>query len=335
MGTGCILTAAIENAWLTYLTWGIMVGIGVGTGYAPTATTVSKWFVKQKGLAMGIVVSGLGLGTLAFAPLSGLLIDWLGWRCASLFLGLIIWTVYLGGALVIRRDPQELGLEPLGARSPAASSASEEGKGTSKASLSIVQPQSVSLPQAIRDRKLWMLFAIHGFWVLGMAIPLVHLVPYATDIGSTAKNAALMQAMLGGMSVLGRVALGVFTERVGTKASLVGLLLVQMGSMIWLIMSHCQWMLWVFTVIFGLSYGGLASVFPLMTEELFGLRALGAIFGLVLLGATVGGTIGPILAGFIFDSTNAYWGGFLAGSVSMGIGAAVSGLIASKNQKQI
>ncbi len=324
MGTGCILTALNQTGWLIYFTWGIMVGIGVGTAYAPTVATVPKWFVRQKGLAMGIVVSGIGLGVLVFSPLCEFLIGKLGWRSAVVLLGFVIWIVYLGGAFVIRRDPGELGLKPLGLNSTDSYQAEDQEKEASEHSASVKPFQSFNLAQAIRTRTFWILFFVYGFWVLGITIPIVHLVPYATDMGLAAKRAASMQALLGGMSILGRVSLGVLTERMGPKVSLIGLLWFQMLTMLWLIVSHSEWMLWVFTTLFGFSYGGVASVFPSMTEELFGLKALGAIFGLILLGATLGGTIGPTLAGFIFDSTQGYWGGFLAGSLSMAVGVMVS-----------
>lgn len=336
MGAGCILTAVIQEGWLLYFVWGITVGIGVGTAYAPAAATVSRWFVTQKGLAMGIVVSGLGLGTVAFVPFSGFLINAVGWRTASLALGLIVWAVYWGGAFVIRRDPQELGLKPLGADSvPDGLSRSLRRSKTSEDTLSTAAPRSLTLAQAIRTTKLWKLFMIHGLWVVGMTIPLVHLVPYATDIGVTTSHAALIQALLGAMSVLGRVGLGVLTERMGPKASLIGMLWFQMFAMLWLIASNSEWMLWAFAVLFGISYGGLASVFPLLSGELFGLEALGAIFGLILLGATVGGTIGPTLVGVIFDSTKEYWGGFLVGAVSMAIGGIVAFSIPGRIRKQV
>lgn len=335
MGAGCLLTAMIDRGWALYFTWGIMVGIGVGTAYAPTAALIPRWFVERRGVAMGIVVSGMGLGTLAFAPFSGLLINSLGWRNASLVLGLIIWAVYVGGAFVIRRDPHDLGLKPLGADLPRAAKEKDQPKKSSGNPVSTSTPQSFSLAAAIRSSRLWMLFAIHGFWVLGMTIPLVHLVPYATDMGLTTSRAALMQALLGGTSVLGRVGLGAITDRMSPWASLVSLICFQTLAMLWLIPSHSEWMLWIFTLLFGFSYGGLASVFPLVTSKLFGVNALGAIFGLILLGATVGGTIGPILAGFIFDSTKQYWGGFLAGALSMAIGGALSFLLSGKNLKQI
>ena len=153
-----------------------------------------------------------------------------------------------------------------------------------------------------------------------MAIPLVHLVPYATDIGVSLDTAAAMLAVLGGVSVLGRLALGALGEGIGTRNALRIMLLIQALSMLWLAASTGPWMLWMFSFLFGFSYGGLASMFPLVTAEYFGVAAMGSIFGLILLGATLGGTVGPWLAGFIFDLAGQYFYGFLAGMISMGMG---------------
>jgi MFS family permease len=309
MGAGCILTALSSKGEALYLTWGVLVGIGAGTAYAPTAATVSKWFVKRKGLAVGVVVSGLGMGTLLFSPFSEFLINFAGWRWAAVVLGLIVWTVFLSGAYIIRREPAELGLEPLGAASVVHDSPDGE------------KVMSVTLSSAIHTRSFWVLFTIHGLWILGVMVAMVHLIPYATDCGVASNRAARMQALIGAMSVLGRVSLGVLTERFGPRRSLSTLLGIQTISMIWLVVSRSEWMLWIFTFAFGFSYGGIASVFPLFTAELYGLRALATIFGFILFGATIGGTIGPILGGIAYDFTSEYWGGFLSGALSMAIGA--------------
>jgi len=168
-----------------------------------------------------------------------------------------------------------------------------------------------------------------------MVIPMVHLVPYATDIGIPPNKAALMLAVLGGMSVLGRLVLGALSERIGMKNSLLFLILFQTLTMLWLIGSKGSWMLWIFSLLFGFSYGGLASVFPLITTQYFGLFAMGAIFGLILLGATLGGVIGPWLSGFIFDITGKYFFGFLAGAGSMGIGLILALSLPGKQALQI
>lgn len=310
MGSGCLLTALVQSDWVLYLSWGLAIGIGVGTSYSPTAAAVSRWFIHQKGLAVGLVVSGLGLGTLIFPPLVENLIARLGWRVTVAILGLIVWVVYFGAAFFIRGHPEEKGLTPLG-------QAARPTESTDSAVPAVPAKGSLLFAEAIRERSFWILFVIHGLWVMGMSMTMVHLVPFALDLGQSAATAALMLALVGGLSVLGRVALAVVIEKLGTKWSLIGLMMFQAGTMLLLALSRSAWGLWFFTVLFGFSYGGLASVFPLATSEFFGLKNMGSIFGVILLGATLGGAIGPTLAGYVFDVTNEYYLAFMSACLAM------------------
>jgi MFS family permease len=318
MGTGALLTSFASTPWILYLTFGLMIGIGVGTSYSPTASTVSRWFVKKKGTAVGIVVAGLGLGTLIYSPLARFLIGIWNWRSAFALFGFMIWAVYFVGAYLIRRNPQDLGLQPYGQEPQR--SVQEGATGGQDHQSSVSALQVINTREALGKSYFWVLFFVHCLWVVGMAIPMVHLVPYATDIGVSPDAAAAMLALLGGVSVLGRLVLGAVGENIGTRNSLRMMLLVQALAMLWLAGSKGPWMLWIFSFLFGFSYGGLASMFPLVTSEYFGVFAMGSIFGLILLGATLGGVIGPWLAGFIFDLAGRYFYGFLAGMVSMAMG---------------
>jgi MFS family permease len=318
MGTGALLTSFVSAPWILYLTFSLMIGIGVGTCYSPTASTVSRWFVKKKGTAVGIVVAGLGLGTLVYSPLARLFIGMWNWRSTFVVFGFMIWAVYLIAAYLVRRNPQDLGLQPYGQERER--SAPEDTKGTQAEQSPASAPQAIYTRDALAKSYFWILFFVHCLWVVGMATPLVHLVPYATDIGVSPDTAAAMLAVLGGVSVLGRLALVAVGEGIGTRNALRMMLLVQALSMLWLAVSKGPWMLWMFSFLFGFSYGGLASMFPLITSEYFGVAAMGSIFGLILLGATLGGTVGPWLAGFIFDLAGQYYYGFLAGMVSMAMG---------------
>jgi len=321
MGAGCCLTALSHSVGWMYLTWGVMIGIGTGTSYSPTVSTVSRWFNDRKGLAVGIAVSGLGVGTLVFSPLTETLKTALGWRATAFILGFIVWAVYFTGAFIIRRNPEEMGLQPF-SRPIKPSGKCVEGNPMGMANENQLTP--LSLGKAIRQSNFWKLFTVHGFWAVGFTIPLVHLVPYSTDMGVLSNAAAALLASIGAASVAGRVCLGALSERLGTRVSLISLLTFQAATMIWLSVADTPWMLWIFSFAFGFSYGGLASVFPLMTAELFGLRAMGSIFGVILLGATLGGTVGPAMAGFIFDISRSYGIAFLSGAVAMVIGVALS-----------
>ncbi len=317
MGAGAVLTSMVYSASYLYITFGMMIGIGVGTSYSPTASTVSRWFKVKKGMAIGIVVAGLGLGTFVYSPLARVLIAWSNWRIAFLCFGVMIWTVYLTAAWIVRKEPLDLGLKPYG---EIGNNSRRKDEREVKDHLSPDDLLGVNTVSALKKPYFWILFFVHCLWVLGMAIPMVHLVPYATDMGIEPGKAAAMLAVLGGVSILGRLVLGGIGERIGTKNSLLLLLFLQSMTMIWLAGSKGPWMLWTFAFCFGFTYGGLASIFPLITVQYFGLFAMGSIFGLVLLGATLGGVTGPWLAGLIFDVTNKYFWGFLIGAGSMATG---------------
>ena len=315
MAVGCFLTAFCHHTGILYLTWGLAVGIGVGTCSAPTAATVSKWFIHRKGMAMGILVSGLGMGTLVFSPLSEYLIRSFGWRVAIFVVGLIVLTVCIIEALIIRGDPRDMGLAPL----TAVHKNGEKGDPHGGAHHLTMPEHSMTVAEALRTRNMWFIFAIHGLWMIGVGIIMAHFVPYATDEGTNVTTAATMMGSVGAMSVAGRLSLGVLTERWGIKRSFIIILSCQCFTMLLPFFGSSQWQLWMFVVVFGFGYGGLASVFPLATVELFGVKAMGSLFGISLLGATIGGSSGPLLAGFSFDITHSYFTAFAVGATSIGI----------------
>ncbi len=314
MAAGALLTSMINTGWLLYLTFGVMIGIGVGTSYAPTVSTVSRWFIRKKSVAISIVVAGLGLGTFVFSPLARIFIENYGWRNAFVCFGFIILVVYMFAALIIRRQPSDLNFMAYGKRVENNRYVVQKQYG--KLSGTYVT-HGLNTIKALNTAYFWILFFVHCFWVCGMAIPMVHLIPHATDLGIDAEKGAVMLGVLGGISVLGRLVLGGLGERYGIKNLLVMVLILQSATMIWLSLSNVSWMLWSFALCFGFTYGGVASMIPLMTAEYFGLVAMGSIFGLILLGATLGGVIGPWVAGLMFDVTNNYFWGFIIGAASM------------------
>jgi MFS family permease len=318
MAAGACLTAFCHSMEFLFLTWGVMVAIGVGTCYSPTAATVSKWFIHRKGMAMGMIVSGIGLGTLIFSPLSERLIESYGWRTAIFVVGVIALTVYVLAALVLKGSPEEMGLEPLGACSP---QGPEDGSAAGGAGQFT---PSMSVSEAIRTRNLWFLFTIHGLWTIGLAVCLSHFVPYATDLGIRTTTAAAMLGSVGAMSIVGRLSLGVLTDRWGVRRSIIIILSSQAASMLLPTFSTSTWVLWVFVLAFGFGYGGLASIFPLATAELFGVRSMGSLFGIILLGSTLGGSVGPWMAGAVFDRTGSYLYAFALCVVFMAAGIALA-----------
>ena len=325
MGFGSILTAMVNEAWVLYITFGLMIGIGVGTSYAPTVSTVSRWFIEKKGIAVGIVVAGLGAGSLVYSPLARTFITLTDWRSTFIFFGIIIWIVYFSTAWTIRRHPFDLGMKPYGMLN--LKKADPYIGNMTKHPKSKQGDSGISTLYALKKPVFWNLFFVHCLWVVGMTIPMVHLVPYATDRGIPPEHAATMLALVGGFSIAGRLTLGQIAEKMGMKNALLLLLFMQSIAMVWLAAGKVNWMLWGFSFFFGMTYGGLASIFPLITEQYFGLIELGSIFGLILLGATLGGVTGPIVAGYLFDLTQSYNYGIYFGAGSMAVGVFLSLLL--------
>jgi OFA family oxalate/formate antiporter-like MFS transporter len=133
-----------------------------------------------------------------------------------------------------------------------------------------------------------------------------------------------MLGSVGAMSILGRLSLGVLTEQWGVRRSIVIILSSQAASMLLPIIGSSPRILWIFVLAFGFGYGGLASIFPLATAEFFGTRSMGSLFGILLLGSTIGGSVGPLLAGSVFDLTGSYRYAFISCVIFMAMGIALA-----------
>jgi MFS family permease len=150
---------------------------------------------------------------------------------------------------------------------------------------------------------------------------LVHIVIHATDFDIPVAKAVNVLSVVGGVSLGGRVMVGMAADRIGNKRILVICLILMSAALFWLLTAGELWMLYLFACIFGLGYGAFVVESP-MIAELFGMKSHGALMGFAETGVVIGGTIGPILTGYIYDITNSYQLGFLINGVMV-----VSGLI--------
>jgi len=299
LGLGLLLMSQISAVWQLYLFYGVIIGVGVSGGFVPMLSTVAKWFVKRRGLMTGVTSAGIGAGNLVMPLVATQLITVYGWRTAFIILGITAAVVMAVAAQFLRRDPSQVGQLPDGE-----SGAEPEKWLVSKA-------KGSSLREAIHTRQFWMLCIIILSFFLGVGVILVHLVPYATDLGISAVSAASVLAIVGGISMVGRIGMGSIADRIGNKPALIIVCIIRIVGLLWLLSAGELWMFYLFAVVFGFSWGGQAVLPSPMVAELFGLRAHGAIVGTVIFVGTIGGAIGPILAGRIFDVTGNYQLAFL------------------------
>ncbi len=292
VGAGLAAASVARSLTEVYLAYGLGVGLGIGCSYVPAIGAVQRWFVKRRGFASGLAVSGIGVGTLAMPALASLFIEHLGWRGAYLALGCITVVVGVGMALLLDSDPRDHGLaadgEPL------------------LADARSISPQGFSVGDAIRSRRFVGLYAACLICSFGLFVPFVHLVPYALDHGIAQSSAVLLLGAIGIGSTAGRFLLGGLADRMGRQLTL-GVMFSGMAlSLIVWAMSTGLWGLAAFALAYGVFYGGFVAVLPALVMDYFGGRNVSGIIGALYTSVAFGTLVGPSTAGFAFDLHHSY-----------------------------
>lgn len=313
-GMGLALAGLARSLAEVYVAYGLGVGLGLGCAYVPAVGAVQRWFVKRRGLASGLAVSGIGVGTLVMPPLASLAIAGLGWRGAYLLLGGLAAVVGAGMALLIEDDPRHRGLGLDGdIMQPGARS---------------TRPAGASLRAAIASRQFVGLYAACLMCSFGVFVPFVHLVPYALDHGVAPASAVILVGMIGVGSTGGRFFLGSLADRMGRAAALVMMFVgMALALAAWAIATDV-WSLAAFALVYGVFYGGWVAVLPAVIMDYFGGRNVSTIIGALYTSVAFGTLIGPSAAGFAFDVSHSYVLPVLASAgatmVAAGIAAATA-----------
>jgi MFS family permease len=293
LGAGYLLISRVTTVWQLYLLCGLLVGLGVSGTDVVLLSTTARWFVKKRGMMSGIIKVGTGAGMLIMPVIINGLITAYGWRTTFLVLGAVILLFYVACSQFLVRDPGKKGLAPDGERH--------------KHRVNRTAPEGgMKLQAAVRTVQFWTVCAAF-FLVFFCALTiLMHIVTHAIDLGIAKAAAATVLSVVGGVSMIGRFVMGGSGDRIGNRAALVICFLLLTGSLAWLQFADRLWMLVLFAVVYGFAHGGFYALVSPLTAELFGTRSHGVIFGIVLFIATIGGSLGPVTAGYIFDITGSY-----------------------------
>jgi len=297
LGLGYLLMSQVNAIWHFYLFYGFIIALGMSGSDVPLLSTSARWFVKKRGMTSGIIKAGAGVGMLVMPLVANWLIFTYGWRTSYIVIGLVALVFSISAAQFLRRDPGQMGLLPDGDEVEEKSSNLEANR--------------FSLQQAIHTRQFWMLSAMYFLFVFCAHTMLVHFYPHAVDLGISPTIAANIFATIGGASIAGRFIMGSAGDRIGNKLAIITDLIILAVALFWLIVAGEIWMLYVFAAIYGFAHGGLFTLISPMVADLFGLSSHGVIFGTVTFIGTIGGTIGPVVAGHIFDITSSYQLDFL------------------------
>ncbi|MDT2021800.1 MFS transporter [Methylocella sp. CPCC 101449] len=291
VGLGLILASFARTITEVYAAYSLGIGVGVGAAYVPAVGAVQRWFVRRRGFASGLAVSGIGVGTLVMPPLAALLIGTFGWRQAYLVLGIMALIIGVGMALFIVDNPKDRGLSPDGEAAP--------GSGVGPV-------QGFAVADAVRTPQFLGLYAACLICAFGVFVPFVHLVPYALDHGIDASSAVLLIGAIGVGSTAGRFFLGGLADRMGRQSFLLATFIAMAATLaIWAVATSF-WPLALFALLFGAAYGGWVAILPAVVMDHFGGRNVSSLIGILYTSVAFGTLIGPSAAGFIFDINHSY-----------------------------
>ena len=278
---GLYVTSLAQSLDTIYLSYGLLVGLGIAFVYTPSIASVQPWFTKRRGLASGIASSGVGAGTLLLPVVVSVLLTRMPWREALQILSLGVLCVGLMAAFLLERAPMQNGL--------------------AKGDL-----PGLTLKEAVRSPSFQWLYmgALLGAPV--MFIPFAHISAAARDAGVPEAQAVGLVGLIGIGSLVGRFAIGWLADRLGrVKTLMLMQALMGLSYLIWA-GAHDRWLFALFAIWFGLSYGSIVSLLPAICMDLFGGKAVSAIIGTLYTGAALGNLLGPVVAGKVFDITQSY-----------------------------
>jgi len=292
LGAALAGMALVTRLWQPYVLYGLVAALGMGTAYVPCNSTVVKWFVARRGLAVGIASAGGSMGTFVLPPVAQLLVTAAGWRTAYVVFGVGVFLVLNLTARVMRRDPESMGLHPDGVSGPP---------------VAIDEAETPwPLVRAVRSRAFWLLGATFTATWIPVFIPLVHLVPFTRDLGYSPLVAASSVSALGVGAVVGRLVMGAVSDRIGRRPAVGMAMALQAIAFLGFLAAYELPMLFGTAFVFGYSYGAISTLFPAIVGDFFGRRQAGALVGFLFAFAGAMAGWGPLIAGAIYDATRSY-----------------------------
>ena len=314
-GVGCIaagllLATLATEPWHLYATLGVLVGAGsVCLGYSGQALFLPAWFERRRGLALSVAFAGVGAGSIVMLPALQTVIEGAGWRSACATLGIVVLVVLVPLNLLLRRRPQDLGLQPDGDAEPgpAAVGASPARRAN------VVDAQWVAvdwtLARAARTARFWWIGLGYFGGLFVWYAAQVHQTKYLLEIGFGATEAAWALGVVSLAGVPGQILLGWLSDRIGREIVwTIGCAGFALTFAALLALEHHPvpaLMLFMVIVQGALGYG-MTSVFGAIPAEVFEGKHYGSVFGTLMLAAIGGGAAGPWVMGLIHDRTGSY-----------------------------
>ena len=316
---GLLGMSLIKEVWHVYLIFGVLIAAGQAFGaFIPSTTVVINWFTRRRSLAMGLLNAAGGIGGLALPPLIIWLISSLGWRLGWVCLaGIHTVVVVVAAGMLVRNKPEEMGQVPDGEVTEAAQ---EAGAGNPALRRVYQTPVDWRVEDALRTPALWLLVIFTAAHLFALNFITLHQVAYLQDLGFSPMIAATTLGLLAGMSIIGQLGCGALGTRFeGRYLAAICLAGFAVGLTI-LMNVRALPLIYLHTVLSGISYGGLLVLMPVLLGAYFGRAYYAQIIGWTVPITTIFSAISPLLAGFIYDTTGSYMPAFVVAVTLLGVG---------------
>jgi len=302
LGLGMVTASRAQSLVSFQILFGVLVGLAAGSFYAPMMAVTTRWFTKHRSLAVALVSSGIGVGSMTVGPLARWITTSYDWRVAMLVIGDLAWLLIIPAALLLRRPP------PL----PGAS-----GPGSVRG----VEGHEFTVAEALRTPQFAAIALTHFACCAAHSGPIFHMVTNAIDHGVSAMAAATVLSLASFASLGGRIVCGLIADRVGAKQTLLVGLALQAASVSLYVFTQSLASFYMLALLFGFAYGGVMPLYAILLREYFGGRIIGTALGAVAAVSTLGMALGPWAGGWLYDTFGSYFWLFI-GSFGIGLGAA-------------
>lgn len=332
MGVGYVLMSMVNSLVMFYIVFLAVISVGMSIGIrVPSLVAPANWFIKKRGTALGIAMTGSGFAGL-FLPIIGWLIASYGWRTTMVIAGITVWCLGLPIARVMRRRPEEYGLLPDGEKpvpkAQIVEDAPVETTGiatpfTAEAAAPAESEANFTLRDALKMPVFWFMAMAFGLRQFAVGAISLHQVPYLVDTGRSLETASVILAAVTATSIIGRLGFGSLADHFPPRYIMaISMMMVGLGALILSNVAEGMGMLLLYIVVYSIGWGGGATTMNATRGAYFGRRAFGTISGSMDFVQMFGLVLGPIFAGFVFDRTESYtiaFNSFAISAVAAGV----------------
>lgn len=309
-GAGYIMLSTISSLWQYYLWYGLVVGLAMSGSYVIPAAIMNRWFIKRRGLALGLVFSAFGVAQMVVPPLATYLLGIYSWRTSYILIGASVFILTFVSALFLRDSPRDKGLMPDG-----------EAKSTERDKIAA---WGFTFKEVIHTSGYWLIMALWFVFAIPTYIVGVHLIPYATDVKIDPMKAASIFTVIGSFNIAGRIVFGHLCDRWGNKPVVFISFAAVFFGMLIMIGAKDLMAFYIAGALYGTFFSAVDIAIIKVTGDFFGNKSIGVIMGTTGLAWRMGAAGGTIMAGFIFDITRSYSNAFALAALTMLVSLIVS-----------